>query len=556
MTIRLLMITLYCSISLAQAQQYKVKVHVLGHDGKPMQESHASVTKNAIDSQIEIPASSVQGNTFEFLVNKPGMYFVRFAGTHHRAVRCPVLIEQEALIEFEVRLGTLKKEMKTPDSVFVSGSFNNFSLEKGLQKMTLQKNGTYAASIPSERNKTLSYRPLLFLDGDGIPVDATGKTNYKYDSNRYTSWLSGSYYTLIKTDNKQSKLTFDPRLLLTSDLPALVNFSNPHSTAAKLLTAHLAVDFRIMKFRLASYNFLDTRQLGNYEDFVRAYNIEEDLSYFSGMATAATDQTSKDVYQMAAFYAAVDSSSQARKVLKTISPDSPVWKIGSPWVLGAFPDPKEAAYFAEKIAAAQDDDGIRAGYLLFALDVYHKQEDEKNFVRLYNDFMKEFAAYPKWLEGIKSRNPLNRKIAIGKVMPDFSFVSMDDANQVITPSKLKGKTYLIDLWATWCSPCVAEMKNLHQVYEQFKDKGFTIVSISFDDTPEVVANFRKKKWNMLWYNAFAGRNGGEKSNQVFEQQGLPRAILVNSDGIIVAIDEQMKGEKLEKLLKYLLEGKK
>ncbi len=71
MTIRLLMITLYCSISLAHAQQYKVKVHVLGHDGKPMQESHASLTKNAIDSQIEIPASSVQGNTFEFLVDTP-----------------------------------------------------------------------------------------------------------------------------------------------------------------------------------------------------------------------------------------------------------------------------------------------------------------------------------------------------------------------------------------------------------------------------------------------------------------------------------------------------
>ncbi|MEX2232453.1 MAG: TlpA disulfide reductase family protein [Cyclobacteriaceae bacterium] len=552
MTIRILMVIAGCIAGVAHAQQYKIKVHVIGHDGKPMQESHASLTQNKIDSQIEIPASSVQDNTFEFSVNAPGLYFVRCAGTHHRAVRCPILIEQDELIEFEVRLGTLKKEMKTPDSVFVSGSFNDFSLDKRLQKMTRQKNGAYIASIPSERTKILSYRPLLFMDGDGIPVDAPGKTNYKYDSNRYTNWLGGSYYAVINTHTKQTKLTFDPGLLLASDLPALVNFSNPRSTTAKLLTAHLAVDFRKMKFRLASYNFLDTRQLGNYEDFIRAYNIEEDLSYFSAMATAATDQTSKDVYQMAAFYAEVDSSSQARKVLKTISPDSRVWKIGSPWVLDAFPDPKEAAYFAEKIAAAQDDESLRADYLVFALDVYHKEGDEKNFVRLYNDFMKEFAAYPKWLEGIKKRNPLNRKIAIGKVMPDFSFVSLDDPDHVITPGELRGKTYLIDLWATWCSPCVAEMKNLHQVYEQFKDKGFTIVSISFDDSPEVVANFRQKKWNMPWYNAFAGRYGGEKSNQIFEQQGLPRAILVDAKGIIVAIDDQIKGEKLAQVLQHLL----
>jgi thiol-disulfide isomerase/thioredoxin len=325
-------------------------------------------------------------------------------------------------------------------------------------------------------------------------------------------------------------------------------------TRERLSTAHLAVDFRSMKFRLASYNVLD-RQLGNYDDFLTAYNIEEDLSYFSGMAKAATDQTSKDVYQMAAFFAEVDSSSQARKVLKAISPDSPVWKIGSPWVLGAFPDPNEAAHFAEEIAAGQDDESLRAGYLGFALDVYHRQEDEKNFVRLYNDFMKEFAAYPQWLEGIKTRIPLNRKIAVGKIVPDFKFVSLDDSNQLITPGELRGKIYLIDLWATWCSPCVSEMKNLHHVYEQFKSRGFTIVSISFDDTPEVVANFRQKRWNMPWYNAFAGRYGGEKSNQVFEQQGLPRAILVNADGIIVAIDKQMKDGKLEKLLGDLLENR-
>jgi thiol-disulfide isomerase/thioredoxin len=557
MTIRLLMLTLYCSISLAHAQQYKIKVHVLGHDGKPMAESHASLTQNTVDSPIKIPAGSVEGNAFEFSVNTPGMYFVRCTGTHHRAVAGPILIEDDRLIEFEVRLGTLKKEMKIPDSVFVSGSFNNYSLEKGLQKMTRQKNGTYSAIIPLEKNGIISYRPLLFLDGDGIPVDATDGTSYKYDSNRYTGWLSGSYHAVIQTNKKQTKLTFDPDLLLTSDLPAVVKFSKPHTTTATLLTSYLAADFRLMKFRLASYNFIETRQLGSFEDFVMSYNIDNDLSYLSAMASASNDQIAKDVYNVAAFHFTPRDSSNAIRVLAKLSPASHVWKIGYNWArhfLGALADPMEAAYFAERIGAAQNDAGLRAGYLGIALDIYHKH-NENNFVRLYNAFMHEFAAYPELLGSIKSRNPINRKIAIGKVIPDFKFVSLDDPDQVITPSDLRGKTYLIDLWATWCTPCVAEMKNLHPLYERFKHKGFTIVSISFDDTPEVVANFRQKRWNMPWYNAFAGRYGGEKSNQVFEQQGLPRAILVNADGIIVAIDKQMKDGKLEKLLGDLLENR-
>ena len=51
----------------------------------------------------------------------------------------------------------------------------------------------------------------------------------------------------------------------------------------------------------------------------------------------------------------------------------------------------------------QDDHAIRAGYLIFGLDVYYKQKPEEDFVRLYNDFMTEFAAYPEFLEGIKEQ---------------------------------------------------------------------------------------------------------------------------------------------------------
>lgn len=67
------------------------------------------------------------------------MYFMLLTGTHHRATNCPILVEGDSLIDLEIRLGTLTKEIASPDSVFLSGSFNDFSLDQGLKKVTAKR---------------------------------------------------------------------------------------------------------------------------------------------------------------------------------------------------------------------------------------------------------------------------------------------------------------------------------------------------------------------------------------------------------------------------------
>lgn len=550
------LIIILCCTGLLHAQPFSVVVQVFTHDGKPLKENLVTLTRNTIESSEQIPGNKVNNTTWHFSIDSPGVYLLRLTGTHHRACAGPLLVENDSLIELEVRLGTLARELATPDSVFITGSFNNFSLEDHTHKMTRQKNGTYSIKLPVGTRPIL-YRPHLFVKGDGIPVDAPGETQFMYDSNRYTYWGSGNYYAVNTNSAKSIKLTFDPETLLTSDLPAVVKFAKPYSDAAKLLTSYLHADFRIMKFRLASYNFLETRQLGDNDDFLRSYNVDKDVSYFAAMAREATNETERGIYNLASFHFIPTDTSRALSLLPSLSPDNIVWRVGYHWTrfhLNALADRRRAAALAEQIAARQNDPALQAGYLSFALETYF-QEDQNHFVRLYNHMMKVFQNYPDFLESMQRRNPIRRDVALGKPMPDFSFVSMDDSLQVIGPSALKGKTYLIDLWATWCVPCIAEMKTLHHAYEKFNSKGFTILSISFDDKPQAVARFRRNKWTMPWHHAFVGNDKEvwKQMENIFELQGLPRAILVNSSGIIVGIDEQIKGENLDALLSELLE---
>ena len=116
---------------------------------------------------------------------------------------------------------------------------------------------------------------------------------------------------------------------------------------------------------------------------------------------------------------------------------------------------------------------------------------------------------------------------------------------------MKGQVYLIDFWAVWCGPCIAEMPNLHKVYEKYKDEGFTILSLSFDGSPDEVTEYREGEWKMPWLHAFV--KGGFQADvaKSFQVLGIPKPILIGKDGAILATERDLRGEKLDKTLANL-----
>ncbi len=132
----------------------------------------------------------------------------------------------------------------------------------------------------------------------------------------------------------------------------------------------------------------------------------------------------------------------------------------------------------------------------------------------------------------------------------LQFTSMD--GRQIDLAKLKGKLVLIDCWATWCRPCIAEFNNLTALYKKYHSRGLEIIGVSADTefaktrVNEIIAEYK-----LAWPQSFEGKGFEEnsfiKANNI---SSLPAVFLLDKDGNI--IDRDARGEKLEGLIqKYL-----
>lgn len=116
---------------------------------------------------------------------------------------------------------------------------------------------------------------------------------------------------------------------------------------------------------------------------------------------------------------------------------------------------------------------------------------------------------------------------------------------------LEGKVVLIDFWATWCGPCIMEMPELKELYDEYRDAGFEIVGYSLDRDADRLNEFLDKK-DFDWIQLYA--EDPQERAEVLDRYGVagvPATILVDQTGKIVAID--LRGhDKIESAIKKLL----
>jgi thiol-disulfide isomerase/thioredoxin len=150
------------------------------------------------------------------------------------------------------------------------------------------------------------------------------------------------------------------------------------------------------------------------------------------------------------------------------------------------------------------------------------------------------------LDNIKQQEAakkIQRGLVEGAKFPDFEEKDLD--GKPLSISGFKGKVVLIDFWATWCGPCVAELPNVIKAYEKHHDKGFEIIGVSLDQDEQKLKSYTKDK-NMTWQQYFDGKGWGNKLAQKYGIQSIPATFLLDGEGKIIARD--LRGEALEEAL--------
>ena len=118
---------------------------------------------------------------------------------------------------------------------------------------------------------------------------------------------------------------------------------------------------------------------------------------------------------------------------------------------------------------------------------------------------------------------------VGKKALDFNVKDLDGND--LSLEKYRGNVILLDFWAVWCGPCIAEMPNVKAVYEKYKDENFQIIGISLDDSRNKLVGYLEKE-EITWPQVFDG-NGWK--NQVAEMYGIraiPHMYLIDGDGVV------------------------
>lgn len=129
-----------------------------------------------------------------------------------------------------------------------------------------------------------------------------------------------------------------------------------------------------------------------------------------------------------------------------------------------------------------------------------------------------------------------------------NFTQNTPEGKPIKLSDYKGKVVLVDFWASWCGPCRAENPNVVAAYNKYKDKGFTVLGVSFDQNKEAWLKAIEKD-RLTWDHVSDLKGWGNEVGKIYNISSIPQNLLIDKEGKI--LDKNLRGAALEEKLQEL-----
>jgi thiol-disulfide isomerase/thioredoxin len=178
---------------------------------------------------------------------------------------------------------------------------------------------------------------------------------------------------------------------------------------------------------------------------------------------------------------------------------------------------------------------------------------DKNFDDLYNNVFKDIKDDREVKKMMSDRQAYyDRYKTVGQKYTDVELETITGEKKKISDYVGKSKYLIIDFWASWCGPCIADMPYLKSLYDKYNNKGLEILGISFDE--------KRSAWDKSllkldapWKHLRESKGIRSELGEAYNITSIPYALLIDQNGIIIAVNQ--RGLFLDNFLNIYLENK-
>ncbi|MGB9856440.1 MAG: TlpA family protein disulfide reductase [Caldisericum exile] len=574
-------VNLFCLLilfSLETALSETIDLNVFDFENKPLKYSHLVILNIHNDSVIEKYEINKNG-MIKVNFSKVGFYRLRITGINHKATTFPIYFKGEnKIIKLEIKLEPIYFK-SIPQKIPVIGNFNHWNFDKPL---FFEKKSDKLFILKFENKNQLDKLQYQIVIDDTIKGEFSQRSvNGLVADQFYLDAGNEDYVSEIKVRNKDIiEIELDISKYPKIKIPPQVVFKDPEYQEfyrtfesikvlrkeievekVKLEKEHNTITSLFDKLTLKKVKGIYSNHLKKLEDLFNKSNnimskklIAIEYIFYSSHLIALKMQPFVKILSNIEL-----NQKFIKKLLNTIEPNSPLWGYYE--------------FYNQPVK------GITSILLYINDNIFHKYLNDlvltnpikevqidalETAIEICFDIKKDKQNGNYFLQILSSNFPNSEaakiaedkygnkgKVRVGSKLTDFEFSLISPQNDIkkTTLVQFQNKKYLLlDFWATWCKPCIAEFPYLKEAYNNFKNKNFEILSISFDEDPHKVINFISKK-NFPWHFAIETNGFNSKIAKNLEIFAIPFTVLLSPDGTVVAKGGELRGNRLIETLK-------